>query len=133
MRDLLLDTNTLNYILKRRQPVVDRLRKASDDGCRFFLASIVHYELIRYLELKKADRLIDLYGRLVESWSRYSLSFADWSSAARLWSECHRVGRSISDLDLLLATVARKHDVVLVTSNTRHFESFGLTLEDWTL
>jgi len=32
MRVLLLDTNTLNYILKERQPAVDRLQKAREKG-----------------------------------------------------------------------------------------------------
>lgn len=132
MRDLLLDTNTLNYILKERQPAVDRLQKAKEEGVRFLLASVAHHELTRYLELKGAHRLIRLYRRMVEPWLRCSLSFEDWNSASLLWAELHRSGRSISDLDLLLATLARKHRAVLVTSNTQHFEDLGLILEDWT-
>jgi tRNA(fMet)-specific endonuclease VapC len=132
MRDLLLDTNTLNYILKERQPAVDRLRRAKEEGSRFLLASVAHHELTRYLELKGAHRLMRLYQRMVEPWLRCDLSFEDWDSASALWAEIHRRGRSISDLDLLLAVLARKHGAVLVTSNTQHFENIGLTLEDWT-
>jgi len=132
MRDLLLDTNTLNYILKERQPAVDRLRKARDEGSQFLLASPVHCELNRYLELKGAQRLIRLYRRLVDPWLRCNLSFEDWDSASRLWAEVHRGGRSISDFDLLLATLARKHGAILVTSNTPHFGALGIILEDWT-
>jgi predicted nucleic acid-binding protein len=132
MRDLLLDTNTLNYILKRRQPAVARLQQATDEGDRFLLASVAHHELTRYLELKGAHRLIRLYRRLVEPWLPCNLDFEDWSSASLLWAEWHRAGKSISDLDLLLATLASKHQAVLVTSNTRHFTGLGLVLEDWT-
>lgn len=131
MRDLLLDTNTLSYILKERQPAVERLEKATEDGSRFLLASVVHHELTRYLALKGASRILRLYRSLVEPWMRCDLSFDDWDSASLLWAEVHRTGRSISDLDLLLATLARKHGAVLVTSNTRHFEGLGLILEDW--
>jgi len=67
MRSLLLDTNSLNYILRKRPSVVARLQSAKEEGCRFLLASVVHYELSRYLKLKGADRLTRLYQRLVES------------------------------------------------------------------
>jgi tRNA(fMet)-specific endonuclease VapC len=132
MRELLLDTNTLNYILKERQPAVDRLRKAREEESQFLLASPVHCELMRYLELKGAYRLVRLYRRLVDPWLRCNLSFEDWDAASRLWAELHRAGRSISDFDLLLATLARKHSAILVTSNTPHFEALGIVLEDWT-
>jgi|SRR6185295_14406073 len=132
MRDLLLDTNTLNYILKERQPALDRLQRAKEEGSRFLLASVAHHELTRYLELKGAHRLKRLYQRMVEPWLRCDLTFEDWDSASLLWAELHRQGRSISDLDLLLAILARKHGAVLVTSNTQHFENTGLVLEDWT-
>jgi tRNA(fMet)-specific endonuclease VapC len=132
MRDLLLDTNTLNYILRKRPPVLQRLAEARKEGCRFLLAPIAHYELTRYLRLKQADRLLRLYSRLVNSWLPCEMSFEDWSSAALLWADLHRAGKSASDLDLLLATLARKHGAVLVTSNIRHFEGLRLLLEDWT-
>lgn len=128
---LLLDTNTLSYALKGRQPVLDRLEKAAWEGRTFLLGSIVHYELLRYLKLKGSHRLLRLYDQLVSSWSRCGLDFEDWSEASSLWAERHRLGRPVSDFDLLLATLARKHGAVLVTSNVKHFKDFGLLLEDW--
>jgi predicted nucleic acid-binding protein len=83
------------------------------------------------MKLKGASRLMDLYNQLVEFWLPCNLGFEDWNDAALLWAERHRVGKSISDLDLLVATLARKHKAILVTSNTRHFEGLGLILEDW--
>ena len=132
MKDLLLDTNTLSFILKRRPLVLAHLDEAILQGRSFLLASVVHYEISRYLDLKGARRMSGLYEELVRSWRRCDLHFEDWSAAAKLWAERHRIGKSISDLDLLLAVLARKHEAALVTSNTRHFEDLGLSLEDWT-
>jgi tRNA(fMet)-specific endonuclease VapC len=132
MSDLLLDTNTLSYILKEVPPVVDQLNKREAEGACFLLAPVVHYELTRYLELKGASRLMRLYQELTEPWQLCDVSFEDWDAAAQLWAERHRLGRSISDIDLLLAILARKHGAILVTSNVRHFENLGLVLEDWT-
>ena len=129
---LLLDTNTLSFILKNQPPVLLRLKEAIRQEKKFLLASVAHFELTRYLYLKGAHRLLRLYKELTADWQVCDLSFEDWDEAARLWAERHRAGRAISDLDLLLATLARKWNAVLVTGNTRHFEGLGIALEDWT-
>jgi predicted nucleic acid-binding protein len=72
------------------------------------------------------------YEEITASWPRCSLSFRDWDEAAQLWAERHRYGRSIADLDLFLAVLARRENAVLVTSNVRHFEGLGIPFEDWT-
>jgi predicted nucleic acid-binding protein len=130
---LLLDTNTLNYILKDISPAPLRLDEAIRQGQSFLLASVAHYELTRYLRLKGADRLLRLYGQLTEGWQPCEPSFEDWSEAARLWAELHGSGRSIADPDLLLVVLARKWTATLVTNNTRHFKDLGVPLEDWTV
>lgn len=131
MSPLLLDTNTLNYILKNQPPVLRRLEDAIRQGKKFLLASVAHYELTRYLHLKGSHRLLRLYEALTIDWQACEVSFDDWDEAARLWAERNQIGRSISDLDLLLATLARKWNAVLVTSNGKHFEGLGIILEDW--
>lgn len=130
---LLLDTNTLSYIIRGRQPVLDRFEESVRQGDTFLLSSVVHYELQRYLDLKGSSRLLRRYQGLVDHWQRCNLLFEDWNRAASLWAEHHRAGRSIADLDLLLTVLALKHDAVLVTSNTRHFEGLDIALADWSL
>lgn len=44
---LLLDTNTLSYILKNVPPVPTKLGDAVRQGESFLLASVAHYELTR--------------------------------------------------------------------------------------
>lgn len=130
--ELLLDTNTLSYLIRGHQPVLDRFEESVRRGNTFLLSSVAHYELQRYLNLKRSSRLMRRYEVLVARWQRCNLLFDDWNQAALLWAERHRTGRSIADLDLLLAVLALKHDAVLVTSNTRHFEGLNISLADWT-
>jgi len=102
-------------------------------GADFLLASIVHYELTRYLNLKGAHRLTRAYEDLTGSWQRLEVGFADWDAAAQLWAERHRAGKAISDIDLVLAILGRREGAVIVTSNTRHFEGLGVAVEDWSV
>ena len=44
-----------------------------------------------------------------------------------------RAGTLINDFDLLIATTAVTHNLVMVTNNTNHFNRVGeIELEDWT-
>ena len=128
---LVPDTNTLNYLLKGRLQVVERFEEANREGAEFLLSSVTHFELTRYLDLKGAHRLRRTYERITKSWVHCNLDFEDWGAAAGLWARRHRLGRSISDLDLLLAALTRRENAVLITSNVRHFVDLGVAYEDW--
>src|SRR5262249_27301374 len=122
---------TLNHLIRERPAVAEIAAARVRRGDELLLAAPVHFELIRYLELKGASQLIRAYRKLTRFWTLVDLTFSDWSEAALLWADRHREGKAISDLDLLLAVIARREDAVLVTSNTRHFEGLGIALEDW--
>ena len=47
MSRLLLDTNTVNYLLKGREPAVSRLAAAIEADAVFLLSPITDYELTR--------------------------------------------------------------------------------------
>jgi predicted nucleic acid-binding protein len=71
------------------------------------------------------------YERITASWRHCNLDFEGWNEAGRLWSRRHRLGRSIADLDLLLAVLTRRENAVLITSNVKHFVDLGIAYEDW--
>lgn len=50
----------------------------------------------------------------------------------RIRSDLERQGLPLSDADLMIASIALRHDLPLVTGNTRHFARIpGLKLENW--
>jgi predicted nucleic acid-binding protein len=92
---LLLDTNTLSYLTKGKQPALDRLEESIEKEAIFLLGPVVEFELTRYLELRGMPRLFRNYLKITASWQRCDLSFSDWREAARLWAErLGSVGRS---------------------------------------
>ena len=128
----LLDTNTLNYVLKGVTPVLDQFEAAvADAGARFVLSPVVHYEVERYLKLKNSTRLLRDYHTLVDVWEVIRFTTKDWETASDLWAERHRAGTPITDADLLIAVSALKTEAILVTNNAGHFQDLGLALENW--
>jgi predicted nucleic acid-binding protein len=131
MTKLLLDTNTLNYLAKGLRPALDYYEDAIEKRATFLLCPVTQYELTRYFELRGMSRLLRNYEEIAASWQLCDLSFDDWKEAAHLWAERHRIGRSITDMDLLIVVLALREGAVLVTSNVSHFQGFGLDLQDW--
>jgi tRNA(fMet)-specific endonuclease VapC len=129
---LLLDTNTINFVLRERDSVLRKLTETLATGAAFVSSDVVDYEIRRYLMLKGAKRQLERYEALSHDWPAVSLTRHDWRAAATLWVEIHRAGRSIEDRDLLIAISALKEQATLVTNNTRHFEGLGIPLADWT-
>lgn len=129
---LLLDTNTLSYLLRNDDNVRAHFRSAAASPETFFLLSpMVDLELRRYLLLKNASRNLRQYEALIADWDRAELDENDWRRAATLWADRHRAGQPIEDADLLIAVSALRNNAMLVTSNQRHFADLGLELIDW--
>ena len=134
MTGYLLDTNVLSEIIKGApdQVVAAFLDRHED----LWLPAIVIYELEygarimpqgqrrRSLEVEIA-RLLRQYTDRIITLDRPS---AEW--AAEFSTQTYRAGRSTerrTDLaDALIAGMAKAHDMVLVTRNTRDFELFDV-------
>ena len=53
--------------------------------------------------------------------------------SAELYSTLRKSGKTIDDIDLLIAGVAIDNDLTLVTNNESHFNRIpGLKIENWT-
>ena len=128
----LLDTDILNYVLKRDEVVVQRFEQALRKGHRFVLSAVVDFEITRYHRLKGMNRVARFYSALVEQWPRVEVEAGDWRNAADLWATRHRARRPITDSDLLIAVSALKTGATLVSNNLRHFDDLGLSLASWT-
>jgi tRNA(fMet)-specific endonuclease VapC len=113
----LVDTNTVNYLIRSDAPFIDRYASEVRAGHEFILSPVVHLEVTRYLKLKGASRLQRAYSRLIPDWQTVELTAGDWDIAADLWAQRHRLGRPIEDADLLIAVTALKTGTVLVTHN----------------
>jgi tRNA(fMet)-specific endonuclease VapC len=127
----LLDTNTCIYAIKRDAEVLRRLREASPDD--FGVSTITLAEL-RFGAAKSSRpaetrRSVDAFLRPFEILA-FGSEAAEEYAAVRLALE--RAGTPIGERDLLIASTAKAHGLVVVTHNTREFSRVpGLRVEDW--
>jgi tRNA(fMet)-specific endonuclease VapC len=125
----LLDTDTCIYILKQRQPILDRFFRESPDDVA--VSSMTEAEL-RFGALKSAHPGANR-ARMEAFLAPLQVLPFD-GSAARRHADARLALRSapIGERDLVIAAVALANGLVLVTNNTREFGRIpGLAMENW--
>lgn len=130
----LLDTNVWIDFLRRKrnsERIKTNLDKLPRSQIR--LCSIVKAELL--VGAEKSDRRLKNLADLYTLFSQYdSLDFDDSAAEeySKICADLERRGRSISNVDLMIAAIALVHGLIVVTHNTIDFDDIpGIQLEDW--
>jgi len=128
----LLDTNTCIAYLKDHPVVVPRLLHKRPNA--LYICAPVKAELL-YGARKSQQSARNLL-RLEQFFSPFqSFAFDEvcLTAYAEIRTDLERAGTPIGPIDLIIAAIAKTHDLTLVTNNTGEFSRVsGLKLEDWT-
>lgn len=129
----LLDTDTLNEVIKQRNPLV--VQKSSDylqQHSQFAISAITRYELLRGLKEKQATKQLVQFEVFCQQSLIVPITEAILDRTAELWVAARRGGFPGKDADLLIAATALETQRVLVTGNTAHFAWVpSLKIENW--
>jgi predicted nucleic acid-binding protein len=132
---LLLDTSAVSALMHRSRAALERLR--GENPADVYLCSPVAAEIefgLSLLEVGSRRRnLLDREYRLLRS----AVRWADWTEPAAaefgLWkARLREEGKSVEDMDLIIASIALSLPARLATANTRHFDRIRmLEVVDW--
>lgn len=137
MRKALLDTDILSEYLKGHDKVVAQHAAvyAYAHG-RFTFTSVTVHEIIFSLEVKGADAQL----RKALAWLNLNEQITptadDYRESALIKAKARRQGVILELTDCLIAAVALRLNMPLVTGNTNHFEAIQkvgtkLVIENW--
>jgi predicted nucleic acid-binding protein len=126
---LLLDTAVVGEICHPRK--YDDVRAwfaRAAAAHEMLLSEVADYELRRELLRIDSRRSLDRLDELTREIRYIPETTATWRAAARLWALQRKAGRVTAaegglDGDVLIAAQALAEDAVIVTPNTRHFDS----------
>jgi predicted nucleic acid-binding protein len=126
---LLLDTAVVGEICHPRK--YDDVRAwfaRAAAAHEMLLSEVADYELRRELLRIDSRRSLDRLDELTREIRYIPVTTATWRAAARLWALQRKAGRVTAaegglDGDVLIAAQALAEDAVIVTPNTRHFDS----------
>lgn len=127
----LLDTDTLIYLLKGHDKVIEKITHIhADDPC----TSIVNYSELLFgtYHSSKVKQNVEKITSLMSDLK--ILPFCEQSAEifAKEKALLKRNGIIIADLDLMIASISIINDVTLVSNNTKPFSRLNhLKLENW--
>jgi tRNA(fMet)-specific endonuclease VapC len=129
----LLDTDALSEVMKGKDPIT---RQKAQDYLnvygRFTFSILTRYEILRGLKAKQATKQIAVFENRCQVSEVLPLTDPIIVRGADIYADLKQRGLLISDADILIASTALIHNLVLVINNLRHFSRIpGLTLETW--
>ena len=128
----LLDTNICIYIIKKQHPeVITRLIKVG------FTKKAISTITIAELEygVSNSQRSFEAQTALLEFLMPFETIDFNSNAASyygKIRKELKDKGTPVSDMDMLIASVAMANELILVTNNEREFKRIsGLKIENW--
>ena len=131
----LLDTNILSYLFQGNQKVASRLETIQQQNlatCSLVVAELFYGAKNAPTKNRQAE-LQDFYEGLI-----YDLKIFDFDTqSAIIFAELKQLriktGKIIGDFDLMIASICLNNNLILVTNNSKDFESIPkLQVENWT-
>lgn len=126
----ILDTDTLIYFFKRHPSVVERFSRLEDEDVATTMMNYAELVFGAHNSLRPKEKL----ARLKKFFSNMRvLPFCHESAHifAEQKAKLKKEGKIVDDFDLVIGSVALRHQCILVTNNTKHFARLKLKLDNW--
>ena len=129
MKQYLLDTDICIELIKHNERVLDKVEAVGEENC--FVTDITIAELFFGAAKSARPDHFDDVDNILQSFDLKPLL-----PSLRLYGENKALledqGRMIGEFDLLIGSCAVYHNLIMVTSNLKHFNHIpNIQLEDW--
>jgi tRNA(fMet)-specific endonuclease VapC len=134
MADYLLDCNHLSRALRKVSPLRERIHQGRRAGHRFISCYPVLCELEAGIQqTPKPEENRRRLGQLLRHVRLWPLDSETARLYGKVYSELRDQGRVLSQIDMVLAALARQHKLIVLTTD-RDFEALSdLRVENWTV
>lgn len=125
-----MDTNVFSIVAPVPNPTVlaNLARRRQDTLC---VCEAVDYEIRRgYLKTNATTRLAAYESKVKQQFQWVAITEDDWKQAARFWADMANMGRAFSDVDLLVAAVAKRLGGLIVSADA-DYDALPIQRENW--
>ena len=132
MNRAMIDTDILSYYFKGDAVVISNFEKYLKDFECIDVSIITYYEIMSGLLAKKANKQIETFEQFVSENTIVPLTEKSSKISAEIYSLLRETGKTLDDIDLLIAGIAIENDYTLITNNEKHFGRIpNLIVKNW--
>jgi predicted nucleic acid-binding protein len=126
-----LDANIVSYFLKEDKTIIERMKLERGNGNNFIIPPTVYFEIQNWLLINNSRKKMSIFEKMYSSQGIGIIDKNVLDIASRIKAELHGKGITIGD-DVLIAAYCIKHNLQLVTNNTKHFRDIDcLQIINW--
>ena len=126
-----LDTSIIIAVFRNDKGIAKKIRASESD--KIFFTDVTLCELFKgaYKSQKKEESLRLVYDFL-NNFKLLGLTVESCEIFGKDFNALTRIGKPTQDFDLIISSIAKENDLILVTRNKRHFENIpDLKVEEW--
>jgi tRNA(fMet)-specific endonuclease VapC len=132
MTRFLLDTNHLSPLVTLSHPLRQRIQEQINAGDSFAIAAPALAEFLFGIgTLPRARQNQELWRDMADSFTYYNVERQDAEEAAELRLNLRRIGHQLAAFDALIAVVALRNDLTLLTNDGDFAAIPEIKLENW--
>ena len=132
MVDYCIDTSIIVEFLRGNEAIENKINTIIYNGLNIFTTYITLCELYKgaFLHSKKEDKIKDL-NVFIQNSSIINFTITSCQIFGELYFNLSKKGKIIPESDLMIASIARANNLILITRDKRHFENLGIKVEQW--
>lgn len=132
MNRALVDTDILSYYLKGDKTVIKNVKQYLKQYELIEFSLITYYEIVGGLLAKNALRQLTIFEEFAALNLIIPMTQNSTKISAELYSVLRQTGKTVDDIDLLIAGIAIENEMMMVTNNENHFRRIpGLKIKNW--
>ena len=129
---VILDTDTLSYLLRKDEKVIKALSEVIDQYGFVYLSAITCYEAFAGLHFKDANKKLSELKGFISINGVIPFGRKEAERAGQIRGSLRKEGVTVGHLDIMIAVTALEHNLMVVTNNLRHFKHVpGLEFKTW--
>lgn len=126
-----LDTDILIEYFRGNEKIKNRIENLSDKDS-VGITWLSFYEFFKGIFVSGKLEEEKFLRELFESSLILESSYESTRIGGEIYATLKRKGRLINDADILIASIVKRHEAILVTNNVSHFSRIeGLKVENW--
>ena len=131
MKKYIIDSDILIYFIKGRKEIVEELTKIPPQN--LYTTRLNYTELIYgAYNSSRIEENLKVVRPFLENFQILEFDKESSEVFAKTKATLKKKGKIIQDMDLMIASIALRHDYALVSNNIKHFERIdGLDLIGW--